>query len=227
MLNFLKLWWQAKHLRPAKFHTWIQLEELKEKIFRAITEKDNEFPDLVFSYLELALKVPKKVFAGKYWEEVIHLFYLVTFVNLPPKHLPIIFVKSELKKKKDAWDYQGRTWHLYSHLLSKTYGWTLEYIGKLSVEEAIAQIQEVLTDEQLEKEFLWSMSDKSYSYNPKTKTGKAIDLPRPYWMKEPPKSIQKTIMPVSMLPMGLINDEAIPPELKGKKVDTPRDVVGL
>lgn len=223
MLSKLKIYWTLRWKRPVRFRKWVELEEVKEKISKAIQEKEQQFPDLVFSYLSIAFNVHQEYFTGRYWEEVIGWFYSIVVINLPPSTLPIISTPSGTKKEKDTWDYPGRTWHLYAHLLAKNYGWSLEYIANLKVEEAIAKVQEILTDEQLEREFLWGMSDKSVSYNARTKTSKFHELPRPYWMKKKIEKPRVMTMPASILPIGNVDTSAIPQEFKGKPIDIFQD----
>jgi hypothetical protein len=219
VLSKLKIYWTLFKKSPVRFRKWIELEEIKEKIIKAIEEKEQQFPDLVFEYLSIAFDVPKQYFEGRYWEEVMRWFSLFSVINLPPINLPLISTPYNKKSKKDDWDYPGRTWPMYCHLLAEKYGWSIEYIAKLTVTDALALVQEVLTDEQLNKEFLWGMSDKSATYDTKTKTTKFNDLPRPYWMKkkiEPPKKI---IMPANLLPVGNVDVSAIPEEFKSKAVE--------
>lgn len=205
--------------QPARFRVWLELEEIKEKIRKAVQTRSSDFPDLVFSYLAKALRVKVSCFVGRPWEEVVGIFALLNFSNQPPSHLPLISVQSSTKDRKDPWDYDGRTWHIYSHLLAKHYGWTMEYIASLTVEEALSKVQEILTDEQLEREFEWGMSDKSASYNAKTKTSTFHPLPRPYWMKEKPKPVQATRMSSNALPQGVLNYDAIMEQFRPKAID--------
>jgi hypothetical protein len=107
------------------------------------------------------------------------------------------------KDKKEPWDYPKRTIYLYSHIIAKHYGWKISDIEKLDVDYALALLQEILTDEQLDREFLWSMSENSYIYDAKTKSGKPNPLERPYWMLEKVQEPRKVTIPASMLPAGV------------------------
>ena len=130
----------------------------------------------------------------------------------PEKELPLL-QPAQSKNKKEPWDYEGRSWYMYAHIISQRYGWTLGEIGRMDLDDALALVQEILTDEQLDREFLWSMSENSYIYNAKTKTGKPNPLERPYWMivkVEPPKRMQ---IPKNMIPAGA-DFGAIPDEYK-------------
>jgi hypothetical protein len=90
-------------------------------------------------------------------------------------------------------------------MLAKSYGWTLEYISNLTVQEALPKIQEILVEEQNNKEFLWIMSDRSATYNESTKTYQANPLPRPNWMSrhiDIKKELKTTKIPTNFLPVG-------------------------
>jgi hypothetical protein len=86
------------------------------------------------------------------------------------------------------------------------YGWTLENTENLYFNDAIAYIQEILIDEQLDKEWQWSLSEIAYQYNDALKKSEFKPLPRPSWMVgmnkiEPPK-VER--LPVGMMPQGLV-----------------------
>lgn len=119
-------------------------------------------------------------------------------------------------KEEEPWDYEGRTWHFYSHLLAKHYGWTLEYISQLHPSDALAKIQEILTDEQLEREFQHSLSDVAYPYNSQTKKSEFHPLSRPFWMRPKIKETPKIKIPAIYMPIGVVDYSSLPDELKPK-----------
>lgn len=203
-----------------KFRGWVELEEKKEKVIRAVEEGSPEFAQKLILLLSTALHLKSEIFLQVPWWDCIRAFNIVINKNAPRNQIPLI-VKSDEKQnsKPDAWDYAGRAWQLYSHLLAKTYGWTLEYIAELDTDDALAKIQEILTSEQLDREFLWSMSEVAYPYDAQTKTNRFKALPRPYWMMqkaEPPKRIKipKAIMPVGNIDYSGIDEETKPKEIK-------------
>ena len=90
--------------------------------------------------------------------------------------------------------------------MAKAYGWTEEYISNLEIETGLALIQEAIVDDQLNKEWEWSLTEIAYEYDKGSKTSKFRALPRPDWMgggKKPPK---KTTMLKVMLPVGYIEN---------------------
>ena len=199
--------------RP-KFKKWLDLEQLKSKIFEAIAKKEDTFPELLISYTAIAFSISNKIAKNLHWRYLLFVFLYTSYLCVPSKDLPLLKPSKE-KKDKEPWDYDGRSWFMYAHIIARNYGWTMEYIANMNIDHAFAIIQEIITDEQLDREFMWSMSDKSYIYDVKTKSGKPNPLNRPYWMKEkvaPPKKIS---IPASMLPMG-VSYESLPEEFRPK-----------
>jgi hypothetical protein len=205
-----------------KFKEWIELEEKKEQVIRAVEEVKEDFPPIIIDFLSTALSLDKGKLQEMFWVEVLNLFSEVSLSLMPSKSIPILMPHKE-KHERDIWDYDGRSWHFYSHLLASTYGWNLEYISGLSVEDALSQIQEILTQQQLDREFTWGMSEASVIYDSKTKTSKPNPLPRPYWMKEVRLTsesdlpIKKFKIGKEYLPVGIIDYSSVSDEFKPKE----------
>lgn len=135
----------------------------------------------------------------------------------PDPSLPIL--KSPKAKKESDWEYKGRSWNYFSHLLADAYGWTLEYIAELDVNEALGHIQEVLTSEHLEHEFYHSLSEVAFAYNKSTKKSDYKPLTRPYWMLPVAKPLRKFRIPKSLLPLGVgVDMSGLPEEYGIKKI---------
>lgn len=194
---------------------WIELENLKRGIIKATD--DGDFPKELLRFLSVALGVSSKYFDKANWILIVKSFYICISI-LPKVELPITSPTDE-KHSEDDWSYPQRTWNLYSHMLAKNYGWDLEYVAQLDVFDALAHIQEIITDEQLEREFYYGLSEAAYSYDQRTKKSKYVPLPRPHWMRKKAKPIQKFLIPASMLPVGIVNmkdvlpDEYLPKEI--------------
>lgn len=208
------------------FREWIELEGKKEQVIRAVEEVREDFPELIIDFLSTALSLNKEKLQDLGWAEIINQFSQICNDLVPKKIFPILSRPSiKDNQNKEIWDYEGRTWYFYSHILAKSYGWNLEYLSKLSVEDALAHIQEILTNEQLDREFTWSMSEASVIYDPKTKLTRPNPLPRPYWMKE--KSIKsdkdvpiaKFKIAKSYMPMGAVDYSAISDEFRPKEIE--------
>ena len=210
------MWWTKRGTSPPRLKKWILLEAQKEKIIKAV-EGGNDFPSELFSYLSTALGVSYKRYEQADWMLLVDAFYLCISKS-PVLDLPIT-TKSNETSKEDSWDYPARTWHLYSHLLAKTYGWTLEYISMLHVEEALSKIQEIIVDDQLNREFEYGLSEVAYQYDKNTRTSRFVPLPRPHWMRAKIQPVQKMIIPKSMMPVGnVVMEGVLPPELMPKEI---------
>jgi hypothetical protein len=62
-----------------------------------------------------------------------------------------------------------------------------------------------MIDDQLDREFQWTMSERSSYYDSHTKTAKANPLTRPSWMMkhiDPAKELRITKIPKDMIPLG-------------------------
>ena len=201
---------------------FLRLENIKHKIRTAAKRKEDTFPDLVTSYVSAAFFIPKRILDNLRWEYVFLLFSLASRKSVPTIDIPLLRLHSAKDDKKEFWDYDERPYHLYVHMLAKSYGWDKKKIDNLDVDVALALIQEIITDEQLDREFLWAMSDKSYSYDYKTKSGKPNPLERPYFMKEEVKPPPKMQIPKAMMPQGNVNYGAISEAYQPKKIDAIR-----
>lgn len=206
-----------KLLRKPKFKVWCLLEEIKFEIVRAVEQSQEDFASLIYQYVSAALSIHPKDYSKVYWKDVIDAFLEIHSVTVPSKNLPLVSRPSERKSQKDAWDYPGRLFYFYSNTIAAAYGWTEKEISNLSVDSGLSYIQEILTDEQLNREFIWSTTEIAYSYNKNTKESRLNKLSRPYWMmpdihkvekqKVPP--IPKALLPVGhVVRLGEITNEA-------------------
>lgn len=196
--------------KPPGFRKWITLENLKSKLIEGADSTD--FPDKMFAYLSASFEIKPEKLEKKTWRECFELFGSANDRFSVKINIPIIRDAPKDGEETD-WEYEGRTWYYYSHLLATAYGWDLEYIANLGVEEAFAHIQEILTDSHLEKEFMYSLSEIAYPYNKSTKKGEFKPMRRPYWMKPlAPREVKKIKMRKDFIPMGKIIDISGLPE---------------
>lgn len=211
--------------KPLGFRKWIDLENHKQLIAKAVEGSD--FPEQVIAYLSTA-------FGSKRWDKKPWKTLVFSMVDgfekfSPDRSLPIL--NTPKNSKKTDWEYEGRTWHRMSHLLSDSYGWTLEYIAEMDVNEALGHVQEILTQDYLDKEFNRSLSEVCYEYNKSTKKSTFRASPVPYWMRPPSKPIKRFRIKRSLLPVGNVIDVSGMAEQVGlgsiltkeENVDTPRD----
>jgi hypothetical protein len=192
----------AYHQKP-RFRKWIELEEQKNKILKAVESGADDFPDRLLGYLSTALHLPVGWIEQAQWEAVMAAFYRVVQLTACQISLPI-FEPTGQEDVKEPWDYDGRTWKFYVHLFAREYGWSVEYIANMRLDDALPCVQEILVQEQLDREFLWTMSERSAYYDDKSKTTKLNPLPRPNWMNKHVdiEDARKTQIPVGMLPAG-------------------------
>lgn len=197
----------TKKVHRVRFKRWAELEDLREQFVRAAEDSADNFPNKFFAYLSAALNVEEDELAGLHWTECVELFYAIYFANLPSPTLPLIAVKPKnIKPVKIEWEYPGRLWYMYAHMLANAYGWTLDVIASLEIDDALALVQEILTNEQLDNEFQWGMSEVAYSYDKSSKTSKFNPLPRPSWMLPDARPINKVKIRKDMMPQGLVLD---------------------
>lgn len=205
--------WRGKY----KFRKWVILEGWKEKILGAVEHGQAEFPDYLLMYISTAWGIPSKWFEQADWLKVVEAFY-VCLSKSPIVKLPITASTSE-KIKDDPWTYDGRTWHLYSHLIAKEYGWSMKEISQLPVHDALAIIQEIMVDKQLDREFLYGLSEIAYPYDSGSKKSTFKPMQRPHWMKEQIQPIPRFKIPASMLPVGVVMmDKVLPDEYLPKEI---------
>ena len=198
----IKIWIYRKLVSQAKFRKWLELEDIRSQIKEASDKQDNEaVSNLICSYLSDALC------SGDWkslpWEQIMYNYAFCLDVHSPRKKHKIFSAGSE---NKEIFKVNDSDWYSWSHILAKKYGWELEYISKLAVDEALGFIQEILYEEQLEKEWEWALSEKSVHYDPNTKKSKFKPLERPAWLRPvvEVKEPKKEVIPTSMLPMGVV-----------------------
>jgi hypothetical protein len=188
----------------AKLRAWLALEDLYSQIIEAAAGGNREkFVSSVYSYVSAATFVSREEMQAQPWYEVVRALKQIYRINMPTIDFPVLH-DVEKKEGKIEWDYVGRDWYNWLNLLAGKYGWEIEYIANLDVDDGIGLLQEILLDKQLQKEFQWSMSEVAYSYNNTTKITKFIPLERPEWMKPKQKPVKKIKIKVSELPIGLV-----------------------
>jgi len=201
--------------RP-KLRKWLSIEKLRTKLTESAEKKDNGFIDYLLSYLSALLGVPAVDLEDTPWYEIIEGYHLSAIECSPKLDLSIISSgkKDDNKPEElpDPWEYDERLWYSWCSILSKNFGWTIEYNAELDVDDAIALIQEVELDSQFRKEWEWSLTEIAYKYEKSTKKSVLQKLPRPSWMKRASKFVAKEIqkptptirMRPSFVPAGVV-----------------------
>jgi hypothetical protein len=194
---------------------WLALEEIRETINKAAENRDTDNMALsINSYISAALGISSDIDMQLPWYEVATAYMQITTMCIPKHDLAILRPKKEKDERKVSWDYPERTFYLWSHIIASHYSWTLDYIADMPFDDALAILQEAMVEEQLQKEWQWSLSEIAYPYNETTKRSKFQPFPRPSWMSEEIifKPIKKIKIPRVMMPMGNVIRMEMPDE---------------
>jgi len=185
---------------------WMELEKLSETVYEAAgVGNPHDTAETIYRYLTAASGLSHEYLSGLSWMDVAMLFAETENLNACLADLPIL--KVELKKQEKApWDYPQREWYSMANMLAAAYGWTLDIIAELDVDDAFPLVQEILTDEQMRKEWEWQTTEISYPYNKVTKTQEFKPLPRPEWMIPPAPKIKNVKWRKEWLPVGNVVD---------------------
>lgn len=186
---------------------WIELEEARSKIQEGFKDKNaNMAAKAIFTYLHKAAKNEITGLEEMDSASVLGLYLDAYALNIPRKNFPILKQQIE-NKEKMPWEYEERAWYFWVNLLSANYGWTMEYIAKLDIDDAIGLYQETEIDKQFNREWQWGLTELAYPYDETTKKSKFHPLTRPQWMMPivpKPKIIK---MRKNMIPIGKIEGQ--------------------
>ena len=182
---------------------WSKLDDIRQKISsEAEMGRWQLIPNLIFESVLLCgaeIEDPP-------WSEVSELYVEAVKVNQPRIKFPIF--NSKEKGKKKPWEYEGRTWYFWLNTLASRYGWSAEQIGELDLDDAIGLYEEIIVDEQHEREWQWNLSERAFVYNKTTKQSNYKSLERPDWMSmydpSEPQPVKKIRIPVKAMPVGNI-----------------------
>ena len=194
-------------IERARLCLWFNLEDIHSKLKEAVEKGDTQAVSLIIcSYLSAASNESIETFQNAPWEEVAIAFADARDLNSPRLQFPLFNIDDSKSPDTVSWDYKGRLWYLWVHLLAKAYGWTEKYISELEIESGLAFIQETMVEDQLRREWEWSLTELAYEHNKNSKTSKLKPLPRPNWMRAVRKEPKKTKIPLFMLPGGVIEN---------------------
>jgi hypothetical protein len=194
-----------KEISVTKFRLrkWLELEDNFSDFREAADSKDREkLTQSLYSYLSAALNIDTTVLSELGWYEVCSAFLTLKNFNAPNDKYPIL--KGTEKSSDQSWDYKGSTWYSWAHSIAGKYGWSIEYIADIDVDDAIALMQEILVDDQLTREWQWSMTEIAYPYNSSSKKSEFHPLDRPSWMQSKHPEIKITKIPKFLMPVGNI-----------------------
>jgi hypothetical protein len=194
-----------------KLRAWLVLEELHTKVIDAAEEGHrDEFVSSMYSYVSTAFSIPVEELPQYFWADIARAYIAFSYANTPNLNLPLIKPRPEKRKpmvtQREGWEYPGRSWYFWANIFAKSYGWSMEYIAEMDVDDALSLLQEIRVDEQLDKEWEWSLSEIAFSYDQSTKKSKFIPLVRPDWMKATAKvqDLPSVRMRKSEIPVGIV-----------------------
>ena len=189
-----------------RLRKWLELEDIRADIVKATEELSiDRFVESVYAYIFMGIGQEQSLDRINLnhlpWFEVAAAYIEISAINVPRYAFPLL--KAKVEEEKVAWDYDGRTWYIWSHALASEYGWNLEYIAELDIDDAIALLQEIIVKDQLEKEFEYGLSEIAYVYDSNSGKSKFQPMGRPGWMEMlSAGTLKKVKFHKSMLPVG-------------------------
>jgi len=195
---------KSEHLyEKPKLKKWLELQVIENNLKDAVDNGNTDkVIETLFSYISTALNISVEDLHEIAWYEVATAFLSIYNLNSPNTKFKILHAK--VSDTSVPFNYDDRMQYVWINLLASKYGWTIEYINDLDFDDAIALLQEILYNEQLDKEWDWVRSENAYVYNENTKKSDFKPLDRLEWMREIKEAKHEipTRIKKSMLPMG-------------------------
>jgi hypothetical protein len=156
----------------------------------------------ITSYLEVGTKLGREEIKSLPFVEVGKAFIELQNLNRLRFFPPFLSVEGGSKPGEELppWNYKGRDLYVWIHTIALAYGWSREEILGLVPEEAVIYIQEIMIDNQFNREWEYSLSGQGMIYNKTTRKSHFRPLTRPRWMVKTEPTMVK--MPRSLLPVG-------------------------
>lgn len=189
---------EVHEIKRVKFRRWIELDQIREKLSRAADV--NDLANQIGAYLTAALDFGFSL-EDTPWEETAYLWAAAITTNGEYESLPFMRYPSR-DKKPIPYEYDGRTFYQYAHSIAKSYGWPLEYIAELDVDEALKLLQEIMIEHYNRREWEWDLSERAVGYDEATRKSKHNPYPLPDWMLPVPAEPKIYRIPRSLLPVG-------------------------
>lgn len=187
-----------------KLRKWIEIEDIRLKL--EIATDNITFLKSYFGLLSVAIDISIDELEKLPWLNVSNAYSQIIINQVPKLDFPMFKVKS--KENDFDWTYEGRTWYIWSSMFAREYGWTLEYIANLDINDAIGLMHEIISNEYDKREWEWGLSEIAYPYDPNTKKSIYKPLPKPKWMQVSTMVknavIKKVRIRKDMLPQGAV-----------------------
>lgn len=192
-------------LEPAKLRKWLELEDIKFRIYDAVENKDRiRLVNLIFLYISTAINVEVDIMSELPYREVLTAFNEISKINVITIDLPFMKMPVGDKQEDTGIEYDNRSWWSWANIFSRQYGWSLEYIADLNVVDGLCLYQEYLIDKYYEKDWQWVLSERFVGYDIHTHEAKTNPYPKPEWMKPKVKEIKPVKLPIAMMPVGAV-----------------------
>lgn len=206
--------WEITRARLGGF---IRLQREREGFYKAKDTGDNRaITGALHAFLSVALSdLTLEEFYNAPWWEIFIAYIKIEKLNILPYRDDFAILQfSMVGGRPVPWDNPLRSDILWVHLIASRYNWSKEEIEHLWPEDAIAFVQEILSDQQQENEFIHQLSEVAYEYNKSTKKSHYKPLQRPMWMTARRKKDIITKIRRDMLPVGnVVFPEGVDEEL--------------
>jgi hypothetical protein len=191
----------------ARLGGFIRLQRARESLNKATKSADNRMiGEAIYAFLKVQLPdLTLKEFYSSPWFDVYETYVKIEALNVLPNSMEFSILRYGSGKGKPVpWNNSLRASLIWVHIIASAYGWSKNEIESLWPEEAVVFVQEILADQQQEKEFLHQLSEVAYEYNKQTKKSHYRPLRRPAWMTVRRK--EQLIMKIrrDRLPVGKI-----------------------
>jgi len=191
----------------ARLGDFLKLQQARESVLEGVRSDDNgKIVGGLYAFLRVLLTdLTIEEFHEAPWDEVATAYLQLENVNLLPHREEFAIIRFAMGDgDKVPWTHSLRPMMIWVHMIARAYGWSRDEIFNLYPEEAIALVQEILADEQMEREFMHALSEISYEYNKTTKKSHYKPLQRPAWMMfgNRETGVKKTTLIREWLPKG-------------------------
>lgn len=151
---------------------WIELGQYQREIGARKNVAENILKSLRLSGMEME---------GHPWYETRDAFSALLEENRIRLLVPLMR-GSKKATEPPPWDYPERDWYYWVHAFASAYGWQMQYVAELDIDDAVALMQEIETEKQLEREWDYQISEIAYPYDKASKKNRFKPMPRPGWM---------------------------------------------
>jgi hypothetical protein len=195
----------VQKVERVRLGSYLKLQRAAKHLSEAAAQADTgAIAEALFEYLKACIPdLDRGEFNEAPWYEVISAFQSLRQLNSirGAENFSMLTNAAPNDGKTVAWDHDERHVLIWIHTIANAYKWAKAEIENLWPEEAIGYIQEILAEDQLEKEFLYSLSEIAYPYDKATKKSKFKPMQRPLWMVAGGGRKNDRVLK-SMLPVG-------------------------